>query len=82
MYSLLYFRFFVAIATCSFAKSNDTVHFSYYCNYGVLLLVMTGQAPVMSPKGQNASRDDLVKLWGEVFIICNTTVGAAYYDHE
>ena len=25
--------------------------------------VMTGQALLMSPKGQNASRDGLVKLW-------------------
>ena len=42
---------------------NRMIHFSYYCKYGVLVLVMTGQALLMSPKGQNASRDGLVKLW-------------------
>ena len=28
---------------------------------------ITGQALLMSPKGQNASRDGLVKLWEEGF---------------
>ena len=42
---------------------NRMIHFLYYCKYGVLVLVMTGQALLMSPKGQNASRDGLVKLW-------------------
>ena len=32
-------------------------------NMGVWLLVMTGQALLMSPKEENASRDGLVKLW-------------------
>ena len=31
--------------------------------YEVLVLVMTGQALLMSLKGRNASRDGLVKLW-------------------
>ena len=39
------------------------IYFSYYCKYGVLVLVMTGQALLMSPKGRNASRDGLIKLW-------------------
>ena len=39
------------------------IHFSYYCKYGVLVLVMMGQALLMSPKGQNASRNGLVKVW-------------------
>ena len=30
-------------------------------------LIMTGQALLMSPKGRNASRDGLVKLWGGAF---------------
>ena len=42
---------------------NKMIQFSYYCKYGVLVLVMTGQALLMSPKGQNASRDGLIKLW-------------------
>ena len=42
---------------------NGMIHFSCYCKYGVLVLVMTGQALLMSPKGRNASRDGLVKLW-------------------
>ena len=48
------------------------LHFSYYGKYRVLVLVMTGQALLMSPKGRNASRDGLVKLWEGAFIICNT----------
>ena len=39
------------------------IHFSYYCKYGILVLVMTGQALLMSPKGRNASRDGFVKIW-------------------
>ena len=35
-------------------------------------LVMTGQAVLMNPKGRNAERDGLVKLWKGAFIICNT----------
>ena len=42
---------------------NRMKHFSYYCKYGVLVLVLTGQALLMSSKGQNTSRDGLVKLW-------------------
>ena len=42
---------------------NRMIHFSYYCKCEVLVLVMTGQALLMSPKGRNASRDGLVKLW-------------------
>ena len=48
---------------------NRMIHFSYYCKYGVLVLVMTGQDLLMSPKGQNASRDGLVKLWERVFFL-------------
>ena len=40
---------------------NRMIHFSYYCKYGVLVLVMTGQALLMSPKGRKVSRDGLVK---------------------
>ena len=42
---------------------NRMIHFSYYCKYGILVLVMTGQALLMCPKGRNASRDGFVKLW-------------------
>ena len=49
---------------------NHIIH-----QYGVLGfcgLALTGQALLMSPKGQNTSRDGLVKLWEGAFIICNT----------
>ena len=36
--------------------------FHIIANMGFWFLVMTGQALLMSPKGQNASRDGLVKL--------------------
>ena len=39
------------------------IHFHINSNMGFWLLVMTGQALLMSPKGRNASRDGLVKLW-------------------
>ena len=39
------------------------LHFSYYCKYEVLVFGDDGQALLMSPKGRNASRDGLVKLW-------------------
>ena len=29
------------------------LHFSYYCKYGVLVLLTTGQALLMSPKERN-----------------------------
>ena len=37
--------------------------FYIIANMGFWILVMTGQALLMSPKGRNASRDGLVKLW-------------------
>ena len=46
--------------------------FRPFSNMEFCFLVMTGQALLMSPKGRNASRDGLVKLWKEAFIICNT----------
>ena len=47
--------------------------FHIIANMGFWFLIMTGQALLMSPKGRNASRDGLVKLWGGgLFIICNT----------
>ena len=36
---------------------------------------MMGQALLMSPKGRNASRNGLVKLWEGFFVICNTITG-------
>ena len=39
------------------------LHFHIFANMGFWLLVMTGRALLMSPKGRNASRDGLVKLW-------------------
>ena len=44
--------------------------FLIIANMRFWFLVMTGQARMMSPKEQNASRDNLVKL-REAFI-CNT----------
>ena len=41
---------------------NRMIHFSYYCEYGILVLVMTGHTLLVSPKEQNASRDGHVKL--------------------
>ena len=37
--------------------------FHNIANMGFWFLVMMGQALLMSPKGRNASRDGLVKLW-------------------
>ena len=44
---------------------NDSAYYIFYiiANLGFWFLVMTGQALLMSPKGRNASRDGLVKLW-------------------
>ena len=36
---------------------------------GFWFLVMTGPAQLMSPKGQIASRDGLVKLWEGAFVL-------------
>ena len=58
---------------CEGICNRMILHFSYFfANMGFWFLVMTEQALLMSPKGRNASRDGLVKLWGEAFIICNT----------
>ena len=54
-------------------RHREILHFSYYCKYKILFLVVTGQALLVSPKEQNASRDGVVKLWEGTFIICNTT---------
>ena len=39
------------------------LNFHIFANMEFWFLVMTGQALLMSPKGRNASRDGLVKLW-------------------
>ena len=52
---------------CEGICNRMILNFLYYCKYGILVLVMTGQALLMSPKGQNAFRDGLVKLWEEAF---------------
>ena len=46
--------------------------FHIIANMEFCFVVMTGQALLMSPKGQNACRDGIVKLWKGAFIICNT----------
>ena len=46
--------------------------FHIIANMGFCFLVMMGHALWTSPKGSNASRDGLVKLWEGSFIICNT----------
>ena len=48
---------------CERICNRMILHFPIIANMGFWLLVMTGQALLMSPKGQNASRDGLVKLW-------------------
>ena len=57
---------------CKGICNRIMLHFHVNANMGFWLLVMTGQALLMSSKGRNASRDDLVKLWEGAFIICNT----------
>ena len=57
---------------CEEICNRMILHLSYYCKYGVL--VMTGQALLMSPKGRNASRNGLVKLWEGAFNICNIII--------
>ena len=49
------------------------LHFHIIANMGFWLLVMTGQALLMSPKERNASRDGLVKLWEGGFYYLQTT---------
>ena len=46
--------------------------FCVIANMGFWNLVMMGQALLMSPKGQNASRDGIVIIWERAFIIFNT----------
>ena len=48
---------------CEGICNRMILHFHIIANMGFWLLVMTGQALLMSPKGQKASRDGLVKLW-------------------
>ena len=43
-------------------------------NMEFCFLMITGQALLMTPKGRNASRDGLIKLWEGAFIICNTII--------
>ena len=52
---------------CERICNKKLLHFSYYCECGVLFLVITEQALLMGPKGRNASRDGLVKLWEGAF---------------
>ena len=52
--------------------------FHAVANMGFCFLVMTGQALLMSPKGRNASRYGLVKLWEwlllfEILLLCEIT---------
>ena len=61
-----------ALDECEGICNSKILHFSYYCIHGILFFVMMGQALLMSPKGRNASRDGLIKLWEGAFIICNT----------
>ena len=48
---------------CEGICNRMMLHFLYYCKYWFWFLVMTGQVLLMSPKGQNVSREGLVKLW-------------------
>ena len=48
---------------CEGICNRMILHFYIIANMGFWFLVMTRQALLMSPKGQNASRDGLVKLW-------------------
>ena len=48
---------------CEGIFNRMILHFHIIANMGFWFLVMTGRALLMSPKGQNASRDGLVKLW-------------------
>ena len=68
----------IACAACvMYAKEFVIERFYIFhisANTGFCFLVMTGQALLMSPKGRNATRDGLVKLWEGFFIICNTII--------
>ena len=48
---------------CEGICNRMILHSSYQFKYGALVFGDDGQALLMSPKGQNASRDGLVKLW-------------------
>ena len=54
---------------CEGICNRMILNFSYYCKYGILVLVMTGQALLITPKGRNASRGGLVKLWEGGFLL-------------
>ena len=57
---------------CEGICNRMILHFHIIANKGLWFLVMTGQTLLMIPKGRNASRDGLVKLWDGAFIICIT----------
>ena len=57
---------------CEGICNRKLLRFHIIANMGFWLLVMTGQALLMSTKGRNASKDVLVKLWEGVFVICNS----------
>ena len=66
-------RFIEFYALCMHVHTNAVViSQSNSIAKGFWFLMMTGQALLMSPKERNASRDGLVKLWENAFIICNT----------
>ena len=63
---------------CERICNRMILHFHIIAKMGFWLLVMTGQALLMGPKGQNASRDGLVKLWEgillfAILLLCETT---------
>ena len=66
---------------CEVISNRMILYFSYYCKYGVLVFGDDEIALLMSPKGQNASRDGLVNLWERAFIICNTITFVKYPHH-
>ena len=50
----------------------EGICFHIIANMGFWFLVITGQAMLMSPKGQDTSRDGFVNLREGAFIVCNT----------
>ena len=65
----------IACTTCIMCVKEFVIGrciFHIIANKEFYFLVMMRQAPLMSPKGQNVSKNGLIKLWEEVFNIFNT----------
>ena len=59
-------------ARSAYYHFGTTLHFSFYCKYGICFWWWRDRPSWCVQKGRNSSRDGLFKLWEGPFIICNT----------